>query len=276
MDTLKPLKIEEGFLKRWTRQTWQLWRREPWLFGVNFLGIPLLMLISSQYFIGTLLNIFVTSLVVLQLKLIDKQTFTISEFLILLKNNLKNIVLLAASYLTIYALDYVFVMSAFWIGKFMSHPVVKNSHIQPIPLLHNPQAFELIIYNNIMGFTLFVGSIFIGMYIYLCLLVGFNIMQNFALIAASFLVNLKINIGYMLVVFFIVISYIILPSILEKIMSTNNAYFVAILSMSFILMVVLTFLYLLCRETFEGKIKEKVTEKIKNKTKVGQILPSLN
>lgn len=271
MSTLKPQVIEDGYLKRWIKLTLELWLQEPWLFGINFLIILGLMILSLNDYTAIFLGVLILNFLLIELKLLEHHNFSIANFINLFKKSFQDIIF---SIITIISAFSIFDIFTDFMYK---HSLQVTHHVD---IFHKffgktPGITENHIFSNIVGFNIVISVIYFIVYLYLTELVGFTILQNFMAAIDAFLLNFKQSATYFIFSIFTTLILANLIFFIHSFVNINTCLMIISILESFLSIIIVTFGYLYARESFEGPLKRKVTAKNKTRTMMGKSSPNL-
>lgn len=276
MSTLEPQVIQSGYFKRWSTLTWQLWSKEPWLFGLNFLLFLAILLASIKMLVPLYMALVVLLIAVFQLeiKILELGNFNLFTFGQFLKSTGRDILSFS-----LYLAVLVIFLKLFDYGysALLHLPSTKPQHASILQSFHLHVGYwERKIYHQVFGFYLFLSFLFFQIYIYLTLLIGYNKLQNFVITLQAFMKNALISFSFLIFGFVSFIFFNFITLFLSWFFNANTSVIIVTIIQSFLCLILATFGYLYAREIFEGPLKIKKTEKAQSTVKNRQVIPSLN
>lgn len=276
MSTFEPQVIQRGCFKRWSTLTWQLWIKEPWLFGLNFLLFLAILLASIKMLVPLYMALVVLLIAVFQLeiKTLESGIFNLFTFGQFLKAKSMDIL----SFSLYLAVLVIFLKLFNYSYNALLHlPSEKSQHASILQHLHIHAGYwERKIYHQVFGFYMFLSFLFFQIYIYITLLIGYNKLQNFVITLQAFMKNALISFSFLIFGFVSFIFFNFITLFLSWFFNANTSVIIVTIIQSFLCLILATFGYLYAREIFEGPLKIKKTEKVQSIVKNRQAIPSLN
>lgn len=259
--TLTPRTVEPGWLKRWTAQSWALWRRNPLLLAVNLIALPaIMMLVPNMLGVGMLVSIPLSALIFIECRMLDQAgPGSLRALWDLFHGSLKDIVFLTRDI-------FVFLFFVTMLAAILAHMISSiGGHTHALP----PDAMDSFtrimnpwIADSLLSMTswaeLVIGPL-AGPILYLTLLVGHQLMMHLQTSVRGMFKNL----GVAFTLLGINVSTMWIPGtvglLFRPYLGASMAGFLVLLLLDVFLLYSMSCLYLWGREMFEGQ-KENAPE----------------